>query len=203
MDPNSGPWRAVGKLQANASNLHSACTGTLIAPATVLTAAHCLINPRTQAFFLPSSIHFLIGYARGEYAGHAKGVAFVIAPGFDSANPAETYGSDWALLTLDQKLGTPDRVLDLGAEPAVGTSVLIGGYGYDQPLLLMAGQACKIIGHTADAKGRRLLQHNCAAVGGVSGAPLLAQVGMAWQVIGVDVAGYIGATGGVAAIVER
>jgi V8-like Glu-specific endopeptidase len=33
------------------------CTGTLIGPSTVLTAAHRAYNPRTQRDFLPETLH--------------------------------------------------------------------------------------------------------------------------------------------------
>jgi len=52
--PDSVPWRAVGKLQAASTNLRVLCTGTLVGPSIVLTAAHCVYNPRTQHNFLPA-----------------------------------------------------------------------------------------------------------------------------------------------------
>src|SRR5215467_5174756 len=63
LDPERAPWRGLGKLQATAGNLHASCTGALIGPTTVLTAAHCLFNLRTQRYFPPSSLHFLLGFA--------------------------------------------------------------------------------------------------------------------------------------------
>src|SRR4051812_28658296 len=62
VDPNTAPWRAIGKVQANTGNLHTSCTGSLVGPATVLTAAHCVYNPRTGRNFPPEALHFLIGY---------------------------------------------------------------------------------------------------------------------------------------------
>ena len=54
------PWRAIGKLQAASENFRKTCTGSLVGPALVLSAAHCLFNPRTGRFFPPGSVHFLL-----------------------------------------------------------------------------------------------------------------------------------------------
>jgi hypothetical protein len=47
----------------------------------VLTAAHCLFNRRTGRFLPPSSLHFLLGYQRGEYKAHALVGGYTIGPG--------------------------------------------------------------------------------------------------------------------------
>ena len=57
VDPNEPPWNAVAKVQTTTGN-H--CTGALIGPSTVLTAAHCLYNPRTRAMLQPVSLHVLL-----------------------------------------------------------------------------------------------------------------------------------------------
>jgi hypothetical protein len=41
LDRGQVPWRAVGNLQAATLNLRVLCTGILVGPSTVLTAAHC------------------------------------------------------------------------------------------------------------------------------------------------------------------
>ncbi|UJR18025.1 hypothetical protein I4U23_004926 [Adineta vaga] len=51
------PWRAIGKLSTG-------CTGTLVGPNLVLTAAHCIIDPKTQA---------LVNYAFFFYANMIDG----------------------------------------------------------------------------------------------------------------------------------
>src|SRR5690349_17036072 len=60
VNPDDVPWRALGKLQASSINLRVLCTATLLGPSTVVTAAHCLLNPRTLGYFPPASLHFLI-----------------------------------------------------------------------------------------------------------------------------------------------
>ena len=67
VDPNQPPWTAVAKVQ---SNIGEHCTGVLIAPTEVLTAAHCLYNHRTRALLQPVSLHVLLGYQRAEYRWH-------------------------------------------------------------------------------------------------------------------------------------
>jgi hypothetical protein len=50
LDPEKGPWRAVGKLQVARVNRRQTCTGTSIGPSTVLTAAHCVFNAVMSRF---------------------------------------------------------------------------------------------------------------------------------------------------------
>src|SRR5207245_374256 len=74
------------------------------------TAAHCLVAPRTGKLVRPETVHFLLAYDRGSQAGHARAVAYQVAPGYRPAEQGPRT-ADWALLTLDAPLGTPDRVL--------------------------------------------------------------------------------------------
>ncbi|HKM70278.1 MAG TPA: trypsin-like serine protease [Stellaceae bacterium] len=204
LDPDKVPWRAVGKLQAVALNYRLQCTGTLVGPSMVLTAAHCVYNPRTQHNFPPGSLHFLIGYDGSRYAGHAIGVKLEIGPGYDPSRAYETRGSDWALILLDTKLGSTDRILPMiGELPEVGSTIMLGGYQQDHPLVLMGDDACRIIGRTTDASGRLLLRHNCTGTGGDSGAPLLIQKGGKWYTAGVDVAAEFGVPSGLAVVLDE
>ena len=47
---------------------------------------------------------------------------------------------------------------------------------------------CRITGATADARGRRMLRHDCAATHGVSGAPMLVRTATGWTIVGINVA---------------
>jgi protease YdgD len=203
IDPDADPWRAVGKLQAASINLRASCTATLVGPSTVVTAAHCLFNRRTQRNYPPGSLHFLIGYDGGRYAAHAIGIKLQIGDGYDPIRPKDTIGSDWALVSLDKSLGSPDRVLPMLAEPPEnGVEVVLGGYQQDHPLVLMADLQCRIVGRLVDARGRLLLRDNCAGTNGVSGAPLLIYRDGKWRVAALEVAADLGVPSGAAVALD-
>jgi hypothetical protein len=79
VDPNPPPWNAVTKVQ---TNIGTRCTGVLIAPSVVLTATHCLYNPRTRALLQPVSLHVLFGFERDNYRQHLLVARYQLGPGF-------------------------------------------------------------------------------------------------------------------------
>jgi protease YdgD len=187
VEVTAAPWRAVGRVQ---TELGGRCTGVLVAPNKVLTAAHCLVSATSGQYVQPRSVHFLLGYDRGEWVARARVTAFSAARDYQpNRGPA---GADWALLTLDAAIGTPDRVLPLLREPpAPRSAVMLGGYQQDRPEVLMADTECRLVGVQAHGGGFRTLVHDCAGTRGSSGAPLLARRpdGRGWGVIGVQSAG--------------
>jgi protease YdgD len=203
VDPDTPPWRGIGKLQAASINFRALCTATLVGPSTVVTAAHCIYNPRVQRYFPPGSLHFLIGYTGSRYAGHAVGIGLKIADGYDPGRPRETVGSDWALVFLDKSMGSVGQILSILSEPPEnGAKVMLGGYQKDHPLLLMADTQCRIVGRFLDSDGRLLLRHSCAATKGTSGAPLLIDRDGRWQIVAIEVAAETSIVGGAAAVLS-
>jgi protease YdgD len=185
VDRTVAPWRALGRVQ---TELGGRCTGVLVGPGTVLTAAHCLVAPRTGRFVQPRSVHFLLGYDRGEWVARAGVTGFVAAPEYrPGRGPA---GADWALLTLDAPVGSADRVLPLlRTPPPPRSAAMLGGYQQDRPEVLLADTGCRVIGLQRDAGGMASLAHDCAGTRGSSGAPLLVRDAAGrWAVAGVQAA---------------
>ena len=170
----------------------------------MLTAAHCVIDSRTGAYLPPPSLHFFVGYDDGHYAGDAYGTRLVVGTGYTPDHPAESLGSDWALITIDRRLGTPDRVLAIREQsPKVGMKAMFGGYSEDHLLLLTADPDCRVVGLAVDPAGRLLLRHNCTGIGGTSGAPLLVRDGGVWRIGGVQVGAGAGAANGLAVVLDE
>jgi protease YdgD len=90
--------------------------------------------------------------------------------GYDPSQPCATVGGDWALITLDTRLGSADRILPIiSLLPEVGSTAMLGGYQQDHPLVLMADTECRIDGRASHASGRLLIRHNCTGTRGDSG----------------------------------
>ncbi len=149
---------------------------------------------------LPHSVHFLLGYSRGEFAAQARVVEIHPGPDYDPARQVGTrLGSDWALLYLDRALGTPDRVLPLDVSPPqVGTELLLAGYEQDRAEILEADLHCSVQGFPLDARRHALFEHNCAATRGSSGAPLIARRDGRWVALGIQLAVAQGKSLGIA-----
>lgn len=187
VDATVDPWRSVVRVQ---TNLAGRCTGALVGRRTVVTAGHCLFNPRTRRFLQPSSLHVLFGYDRGDYTRHVTVARVATDPAYDPAG-TPMLGGDWAVLTLAEP--APDSVppLPISVMPLrPGTPLMLGGYSQDRAQILMADSACHLLGETGG-----LLVHDCDATRGTSGGPLLVRMAEGAGVGGVGANGF-GANGG-------
>ncbi|MEM6438573.1 MAG: serine protease [Pseudomonadota bacterium] len=153
---------AVGRLNIGGQG-H--CTATLIAPDLIVTAAHCLHNARTGAFWRAERLVFLPGYDRGAYAALARGA--------EVARP-----EDWTREALDRDLAAvrvAPALPSAAAEPFAaadlarpGLPVWTVSYGRDRPEAPSREADCEISARRGD-----LILTTCEATPGVSGAPVL------------------------------
>lgn len=194
VDMQAMPWRAVVRVQSPGL---SRCTGFMVAPDRVVTAAHCLFSVRLGGAIPPGSVHVLSGYGAGVYAAHAIVAEYRVAPGYDPRNAGVTRGADIAMLHLSADLVPAGAVLMLGDADA-GT-LMLGGFNQDRAEVIEADPACRLDSRTRDGGGRMLMMHDCAATSGSSGAPLLGRgPDGQWHAVGVQVAGRAGSLGGLA-----
>lgn len=176
VDVNTYPWSSIGKVNFAGFDERQSCTGSVIGPKELLTAAHCLYNARTPAHqLLPAgSIHFLLGFSRGEYRTHRVGARYAVSPKFEYDNK-KTAGDDWAVIYVDEPFPSDIRPLRLATTRSwPGTLVETAGYSTYQSEVMTADKHCHVTAVSADGK---LVFNDCIIRRGNSGGPLLGTSG--------------------------
>lgn len=188
VDEQSYPWSSIGKLF---NETGASCSGVVISRDQILTAAHCLYNARSGRFLAPETLHFLVGYRTGRYSAHARISSYRIGPGFDPRRYDQTAGSDWAVLTVAERLPAAIEPIRLRRELApTGTKAVLVGYGRDRAFAMTADRDCELRENFAAGS---LLRHTCRSTFGYSGAPILVGTGgREVEVAGIQIAAMRG-----------
>ena len=187
------PWSAVAKI--NMTGVGS-CTGVLIGPTTMLTAAHCMVDHRVGRFVSPGQVHILLGYDRGQFTTHATVARYHVPPSYDPTQVFGTSFSDVAVLRFDQPISASVVPLAEG-DAGPGRALMLGGYGQDRPEVILADANCIVQSLIPDRRGNLVLAHTCAATRGTSGGPVFARSGDGtWRLMGLNVTARTEGQGG-------
>jgi protease YdgD len=185
--PVEMPWAAAGLLQMR----EGACTGMLIGPRLVVTAAHCLMDDAGQTQIKPQT--FRAG-AWGETDLARAGIAAqIVAPDYSpqSQTPNGGNGDDWALITLDRDLGLTvgfvrPYVLQKADIDRINRGEVFqisqAGYSWDTGEWLSGHMECRILTVYRDGS----FIHDCDTTRGDSGSPILTMIDGEWRLVGID-----------------
>lgn len=184
LDSTAWPWQAIGRVNQAGGRSH--CTGTLVAPDTVLTAGHCVYDRLANRWLEPGELVFVAGFRRDTDAGYGRGKTIRRSPQADpTAVTADSIAHDWALITLEAPLlvrPVEVRPLPTAAANRTAPHLETAGYAQDRPFLLSLDDGCRIRERTY---GGKVLVTDCDSTRGDSGAPLLWHDGVTVRVIGV------------------
>ena len=186
------PWRAIGRVNMRTGGF---CSGTMIAPGQVLTAAHCLWNTKTRDWIPAKSLHFVAGYKQGGYVAHSRVASYRRARTFVYGRKlsADQTSRDWAILTLSRDISSVTGVIPLVsaggrddvARGRLTVRLIQAGYSQDKAHMLSVHRGCHI---RRTDRQRRLIYHDCDAVKGDSGSPLLIRTGERYHLLAIHVA---------------
>ncbi len=195
--PSGEPW-PVGRVITPKGPV---CTGVLIGPAAVLTAAHCLTTRAGDGYFSASLVHFGLVIEDGEQL-YAKATQLHVAPDYPlpvSTDPA-SLSHDWAVMVIDTPLGeqVPPAPI-LAAADWTGSSRTTDPQ--DWTLSVIAFGRARAMRPTIAGHGCRVLErrpplfvHDCVVEPGSSGSVLLAVRGTELRALAVNVAVRRGTT---------
>ncbi|MEL6959447.1 MAG: trypsin-like serine protease [Pseudomonadota bacterium] len=160
-------WEAVGRLDFGTDSF---CTGTLITPNTVITAAHCLFDKETGRAYDTADVTFLAGLRNGRPEAVRNVARMVAHPSYDPQGDSvpRQVRYDVAVLRLSQPIRHPGiQPLAFATAPSNDPSVGVVSYAQDRADAPSLQERCSVL-----AVEQGILITSCLVDFGSSGAPI-------------------------------
>ena len=166
-DDQTRGWEAVGRVDIGG---RAFCTGALIAPDLVLTAAHCLYDKDSGEQFAAADFRFSAGLRNGHVAALRAVKRTFAHPSYVYRGPENVSGVafDLALLQLDQPIQVATiQPYATGDDPQMGDTVEVVSYAMDRAEAPSLQKSCGVLGPQLG-----MMVFSCSVDFGASGAPI-------------------------------
>jgi V8-like Glu-specific endopeptidase len=178
LDELEAPWSAIGQINVTGYRRMSWCTGSLIAPDLVITAAHCVVDQWSGKPFPLHHVHFLAGVTRSNWLDHSTAKCLHFPPNYKyagSIGPGSRQGqvtsptnlaSDVVVIVLKNDL-IKIQPLEIEHSELVDFVLTHAAYSADRRYVL-TNQRCHL-----NERDEKLWLTDCKAFPASSGGPIL------------------------------
>ena len=169
IDELSPPWNAVGQVNVGGYRRRMECTGSLIAPNVVITAAHCVMDPWRKQPHSKNEIHFVAGVRGSNSLGHSTAKCLHFSSEYEFGS--QSTSADIVLITLSDDLNDiPPAELNHTEVDSSDLALVHAAYLADRRYVLTGQFGCRL-----KAQQDNLWLTDCDVHPASSGGPVFIQ----------------------------